>query len=481
MAFPYKQLSTVVVLATASFSTPIFAQDLAQEVVGEYFDELRAAGMTVVPGAKDVSGKAVEWRDVVIGLPDAEGNYTLAFIKAEEIGGGKVSISYPQEVIIKVDPEGEKPVVDIVLRTDGISHIVSGAKGARNHDMSADKVTVMMSSAEPAFSMNIDASDIVGHQVSSGSDVPHYKGDFKAAGVNLTYALDDGKTQMSTVASYNNLAADFDLDAVNKENLEQLFDGTRNMLVNYTLGSVTGVTDMTTLDMAMIIDSKGSSATGVFSVQDGMLEMGGAARDAVYNVKLKNMPLPPFTAEMANVTSQLKMPLKKTDTTLPARIQMGFDGLKVSDTVWGMIDPTGSLPREAALVNIDLTAQVKWLVDALGITDAKSVPIQVDSVEINDISLELAGAKLHGTGAAKVDNSTFPPKPVGEVNLDLKGGVGLLDKLVGLGLIQQQQGQMVKMMSGMFTVPGGDGTDHLVSKIEMKEDGAILANGQRIQ
>ena len=71
--------------------------------------------------------------------------------------------------------------------------------------------------------------------------------------------------------------------------------------------------------------------------------------------------------------------------------------------------------------------------------------------------------------------------PVGEVNMDLRGGVGLLDKLVALGLVPQQQGQMVKMMSGMFAVPGGDGTDHLVSKIEMNADGSILANGQRIK
>lgn len=480
MSFSYKHLSAVV-LATASFGAPVFAQDLAQEVVNEYFDEMRASGMAVAPGAKDVSGTTVEWRDVVIGLPDAKGSYTLAFIKAEEIGGGKVSISYPDEVIIKIDPEGEQPKMDMVLRTDGVEHIVSGVKGARNHDMAADKLTVMMSSAEPVFSLNIDASDIVGHQVSSGAEMLHYKGDFKVAGLDVTYSLDDGKTQMSTVGNYSDLAADFDMDAISKETLGQLFDGTRNVSVNYTMGSVSGTTDMTTPDMAMIIDTKGGSTVGTLTVQDGTFDMGGTAQNVAYNAKLKNMPLPPFSAEMENMTTHLKMPLKKADTAMPARLQLGFDGLTVSDTVWGMFDPTGALPREAALLNIDLTAQVKWLIDALNAPEAKSMPIEVDSVEINDISLELAGAKLNGTGSAVVNNASFPPMPVGELNLDLKGGVGLLDKLVALGLVPQQQGQMVKMMSGMFTVPGGDGADHLISKIEMKEGGAILANGQRIQ
>ena len=126
---------------------------------------------------------------------------------------------------------------------------------------------------------------------------------------------------------------------------------------------------------------------------------------------------------------------------------------------------------------------MKWLVDLLKPEEMAGamMPATVDSVDINDITLEIAGAKFNGQGAAMIDNSSMPPMPVGELNLDLKGGIGLLDKLVSLGLLPQEQGQMVKMMSGMFTVPGGDGTDHLTSKIEMKQGGAILANGQRIK
>ena len=146
-----------------------------------------------------------------------------------------------------------------------------------------------------------------------------------------------------------------------------------------------------------------------------------------------------------------------------------------------MVDPTGSLPREKATLNLDLTTKVKWLVDLMKIDEARGMPAEVSEVTINDVTLKIAGASFNGTGAATLDNSKFPPEPVGEVNLDLKGGVGLLNKLVALGLVPQQQGQMVKMMSGMFTVPGGDGTDHLTSKIEMKKGGAILANGQRVK
>ena len=70
--------------------------------------------------------------------------------------------------------------------------------------------------------------------------------------------------------------------------------------------------------------------------------------------------------------------------------------------------------------------------------------------------------------------------PAGTVNLKLVGGNTLLDTLVGMGLIPEDQAMGARMMTGMFARPG-DGEDTLVSTIEMKEDGSILANGQRIK
>ncbi|MEM6618262.1 MAG: hypothetical protein AAF631_03060, partial [Pseudomonadota bacterium] len=138
-------------------------------------------------------------------------------------------------------------------------------------------------------------------------------------------------------------------------------------------------------------------------------------------------------------------------------------------------------PREAANLNIDVTAMAKWLVDLAEAGNSPVPPVQVDTVEITAIELDLAGASFTGTGAATIDNSQMPPMPVGAVNLDLRGGLGLVDKLMAIGLLPAEQGQMVKMMSGVFAVPGGDGPDHLISKIEMQEGGAILANGNRIR
>ncbi|MGB5067092.1 MAG: DUF2125 domain-containing protein, partial [Albidovulum sp.] len=61
----------------------------------------------------------------------------------------------------------------------------------------------------------------------------------------------------------------------------------------------------------------------------------------------------------------------------------------------------------------------------------------------------------------------------------LIGGNGLIDKLVGMGLVPEDQAKGVRLMMGLFAVKTGD--DTLTSKIEFKEDGGVYANGQRIQ
>ena len=72
------------------------------------------------------------------------------------------------------------------------------------------------------------------------------------------------------------------------------------------------------------------------------------------------------------------------------------------------------------------------------------------------------------------------PKPTGAVDLKLVGGNGLLDKLVLMGLLPEEQAMGARMMMGLFTVPV-DAEDTLTSKIEINDEGHVLANGQRIQ
>ena len=72
------------------------------------------------------------------------------------------------------------------------------------------------------------------------------------------------------------------------------------------------------------------------------------------------------------------------------------------------------------------------------------------------------------------------PKPTGAIDLKLVGGNGLLDKLVAMGFVPEAQAMQARLMLGLFAVPG-EAPDTLTSRLEVNEQGHVLANGQRIQ
>lgn len=71
------------------------------------------------------------------------------------------------------------------------------------------------------------------------------------------------------------------------------------------------------------------------------------------------------------------------------------------------------------------------------------------------------------------------PAPEGEANLKLVGANNLIDKLVGMGLLSDDDAMGARMMMGMFAVSAGD--DVVTSKIEVNDEGHVLANGQRLK
>ncbi|MEM1234851.1 MAG: DUF2125 domain-containing protein, partial [Pseudomonadota bacterium] len=72
------------------------------------------------------------------------------------------------------------------------------------------------------------------------------------------------------------------------------------------------------------------------------------------------------------------------------------------------------------------------------------------------------------------------PAPDGAVDLRLVGGNGLIDALIQMGLLPPDQAMGARMMLGLFMTPS-DGPDTLTSRIEVRPDGQVLANGQRIR
>ncbi len=234
---------------------------------------------------------------------------------------------------------------------------------------------------------------------------------------------------------------------------------------------------------------KTASNGGEFGVEMGAngLTYDVAQRDVKINVTAEVMPFP-IDFAMAESGFNLTMPVSKSEEPQDFAFGLKMGDFTMSDMIWGMFDPTSQLPRDPATVIVDLTGKVKILVDFLNpeaAAEMTGAPGEMQALKLGNLLVSAAGAKLEGAGDITFDGSgpAMVPgvgNPVGNINLALAGGNGLLDKLVALGFLPSDQAMGARMMMGLFAVPG-DAPDTLKSQIEFTQDGQILANGQRIR
>jgi hypothetical protein len=232
-----------------------------------------------------------------------------------------------------------------------------------------------------------------------------------------------------------------------------------------------------------------SSAGGDFAFKMGAdgLAYNVAQRDLSVGVTMEMMPFP-FEIKMAESGFNLATPVSKSDDPQDFALGLTLSDFTMSDIIWSMFDPAGTLPRDPATVALDLTGKVKLLVDWMNPDAAAQItgsPGEVKELNLAKLLVDAVGAKLEGAGDITFDGASggMVPgvgNPVGDVNIALAGGNGLLDKLVAMGLLPQDQAMGARMMMGLFTVPG-DAPDTLKSKIEFTQEGQILANGQRLR
>jgi hypothetical protein len=162
----------------------------------------------------------------------------------------------------------------------------------------------------------------------------------------------------------------------------------------------------------------------------------------------------------------------------------------MSDVLWSIFDPAGNLPRDPATIALDTTGTAKVLLNifdpeqAAALEEEGEVPAELHSLKINELLVSMVGARLTGDGDFTLDNENLDefgmPIPTGVANLQLVGANALIDKLIGMGLMSDNDALGARMMMGMMAVPG-DEPDTLNSTIEFTEDGQIKANGQRIK
>jgi hypothetical protein len=505
-----QRFATASVLALMAVAGPVHAEVTPQQVWDDFEAYMTSFGYQVSATEEAGSG-ALTLRDLTMVMPFPEEEASLSIQLSEmtlsETGDGAVSIAYPATtpMLVTVTESGKTSAeMTFDLTQSGLDMVVSGAPDDMLYTYAAEEIGLRM--------VALDADD---------ETVPSelYEVSFGLGPMQGTQhmLLEDGLRQITQDVALGTLryALMFeDPDSDDRVELSGSFDGltsagamalpqdadladpeaflTSGLMVDMTMAHSGGDNRFTVTEGPQVTEGAFTSRGGELGVSMDAEALTYAIAAQEQTVALAGPELPlPINAALGEFGFSLSMPLAAAETPQPAGLSVLLREFTMADMLWNVFDPGQKLPRDPATVAINLEAEVTPKVSLLDaekmaeMGESGAMPGELNSLTLSDLAIEAVGGIITGSGAFTFDNSdltTFDglPRPKGEVNLSIGGANGLIDTLIAMGLMQEQDAMGARMMLGMFTVPGSE-PDTATSKIEINEEGHVLANGQRIK
>ena len=484
-----------------------FADVTAQDVWSDWKAYMTGTGYTVT-GTESQSGNVLTVSDISMTMPlpdqDGTGGLTMPEIQFIENGDGTVNVMLPKDfpMTFAGEGDGEKFSAEILYSHDGSPMVVSGDTSAMTYDYATSQATITLGKLigdgeempEGALKASVMINDFAANTVMQIADQRSYTQTSSMAEVTYDLAFqdpdsDDAGTVTGSLKNVTGTAVSSIPSGLDSPEMPALIKAGLSVDANvaYTGGnSAISVTGSDSFDM------QSTSAGGSFGVtmsKDG-LSYDVGQKDISVNVSGSEIPFP-LALSMAETGFKLLMPVSQSDEEQDFGLGITLRDFAVPEMLWGMVDPTGTLPHDPATIVLDLAGKGKLLFDMFDPESMKAMergaqkPGEFNAVTIKQLLVTAAGAKLTGTGDFTFNNEdlvTFDgmPAPDGSANIELVGANGLIDNLITMGLLSDSDAMGARMMMGMFGVPG-EGEDTLTSEIKVSEDGQIHANGQRIK
>ncbi|WP_380055765.1 DUF2125 domain-containing protein [Falsihalocynthiibacter sp. SS001] len=496
----FKPLGTATIFSALLSGTAI-ADVTTEQVWNDLQEFYKTSGYTLDVGNQTQDGDTLNIDDIVMTMQFEEDEKLVVSglsFALTQLDNGTVSITVPEEFPIIAEVEDVK--ITLSMTTDGMEIIASGDDASASYDFKAN-----------SYGLSLDA-------IEDGDVTITPTAKALAAGITGAYAIKKGEIQ-TVSGQIDARTLDLDLDFQGQESEAEMLKavvGLKDVSQKFSYsvpegidyqdlpaalaaglqGEVTASHGGANYDVELVDESDGftmtgSTATGSFhyGLSDESVGSRWGSKDTKIQIIPSAMPLP-VSYSVAETAGEILFPVAKSDTPSDAQISFKISDLALDEMIWNMFDPQDALPHDPMTLIVDLTSKLNLdfnLFDIEGAEDLPedSFPGELHEVNLEELKLSAVGAELTGEGAFTFNNddlTTFPgmPAPAGKVSLKLVGGNTLLDKLVEMGFVPQDQALGARMMIGLFANAGA-GEDELVSTIEVKEDGSILANDQRIK
>ncbi|MBS1302327.1 DUF2125 domain-containing protein [Loktanella sp. SALINAS62] len=486
-------IGTTAACAAILSTMPAMADVTPQQVWQSWQDIIeRTEGATVTVGALNQSADELIASDVVYTVVNdgTTSAMTVSTITLQDNGDGTVSVVLPDNIPLRVITNAGEDLDMYLAQTDAETQ-VSGAPDAMNYTVSAAQYVIGVNQmtdidGNPVpLELRVALNGLSGTTDQTTGDTVNVVYDLTADSLDLLVDGVDRSTGDELTVSGKIDGLELDADVILPEADVAGGPGmTGSGGYAYTGAAFifSSVGDQMTAD--------GTATTGpvalTFAVDPAGLRYDAAVQDLAAALRGSELPMP-FEMQMDAYNVGVTMPLGPTEAPAPFGFQFGMDGVTVNDEAWAMVDPGGMIPRDPASLTIDIdgTAQLtQSLMDTPENTQMQGFPGRLLGLNINEISLNAAGALLNAVGAFTFNENgpqTAPgiPAAQGEATITLEGANQLIDSLIAMGVVPQDQAMMGRMMLGMFTSPVGD--DTLETVIKVTPDGQVLANGQRIR
>lgn len=468
-----KYMLSVSSVALCVAAAPAFAQTAIDNI----FDLMTSEGGTVAFDARNEAGGTVEWTGLRMAAPDDEMVITTDWLKIETDGNQSVLTMAPvAEIAISDRYDG--PMATIQVTTEGLEYTIVQNGDEITHTYTAASVLATRLSGEILKSMNVNLSTVSGNHTEDFNDKYILNGVFSIGNMAVEYNATDDDFVMAAdqVSEGFSVSYGFDAPGGDLREIESLSEIQFNMEME--AGASKGTNKMGEGREIMDISATTGPSSMSASMELGRASYDMSATDVAYNIQAMGMGLPPMDIAASELTMGMSGPVAMTDGMQDMRLLVAFRELAVSEGLWSMIDPQQTIPRDPANLIIDIDGAMRWLVEPVQGPGPGEMPVELDSLTINELTLQVGGAEVLASGAATFDNGgPMPfPMPIGEVDVAINGVFGLVDALGGLGLVPPEAAMMARGMVGALANPTGP--DNFESKIEFKQGGQITANGQ---
>ncbi len=496
------------VLAYALISQGALADVTAQDVWDDWKSYLTQMGYTVeAQETSDGNVLTVTDMTMTMALPEEDGSFDMVVpqMTLTENGDGTVSVDVPESfpMTVKGDGSGETFSTEILYTHTGLKMAVSGSPEDMTYDYSAGSIGAKLDGfivngeemPADALAVSIALNDVSGSsrmKIGENRDVDQ---NFTAA--DLTYGLVfndpesgetanvDGALQQLAFEGTTVIPSDFDV-----ADPQAFYDAGFAFSGRFTYDSGKSALAGTSEGQAFSLGSESQGGRLAASLDAQRLAYDIEQNSTKVAVTTADLPFP-IEVAMENAGLKFEFPVQESEEIQPFGFAMNLTDFTMSDVLWSIFDPAGALPRDPATIALDTTGTAKILtnffdpnaVETLALSD--TAPGELHSMKINELLISLVGTKLTGDADFAFDNANTEafdglPTPKGTANLQLVGANGLIDTLIGMGLMSDSDALGARMMMGLMAVPGEE-PDTLNSKIEFTEEGQILANGQRIK